>query len=212
MSTTTILAVGAAATLGTALIPAAVAVVASPINRARDARHHAAETAHDNARTADLAAQIRAGVEYAALVDPDPGKLSAAAYAAAAGLAVWFDREGHPEGAPLIRRVLDELNPMLTAAQVPVPAVYAAPPITGAAALQLLLHHLYEASGGPARARVSIAAGAAVEAIRAIPDGCVVDFNPLTEHDPEPLRRAQAEWVAAAQSAGLPGWTRAIRV
>jgi hypothetical protein len=34
----------------------------------------------------------------------------------------------------------------------------------------------------------------------------------MTEHDPAPLRRAQAVWLDVARAAGLPGWTRALAV
>lgn len=211
MSTTTILAGGAGTMLGLGAIPFVVAGVAFPINRARDARRHAAETTHADSRTANLIAQIRTGAEYAALAGPDPDKLVATAYTAAAGLNIWFDREGRYEAAPLMSRVLDELRPLLASARVSVSAVYTAPPLTAAAALQLLLHQIYETCDGPMRARVSVAAGAAAEAVRAIPDGAAVDFNPLGEFDPEPLRRAQAEWLAVARQTGMGGWVRAVR-
>lgn len=207
MSTTTILVAGATATFGIPLASvAAVAFVASPINRARDARRISAETQQADLRTTELVVQIRRGADYAALVDPEPGKLAAAAYAVAAGLA----RVGHPEDLPFMLRVFDELRPILAAEQVAIPHAVAMPPIQAAAALQLLLHRLREACDSPQRVRVSIAAGALAEAIRALPDGCVVDFNPLTEHDPVWFRRAQAEWVAVAERAGMGGWERAL--
>lgn len=212
MSTTAILAIGTTGTFGTVLIPVAVAAVASPINRARDARRYACETTHDDARTAELVSQIRAGAEYADFVGPDPDKLIATAYTAAAGLNIWFDREGRYEAAPLMRRVLDELRPLLVTARVPVSAVYTAPPLAAAVAMQLLLHQLYEACDGSMRVRVSIAAGAVAEAIHAIPDGVAISFDPLGEFDPEPLRRAQAEWVAIARQTSMQGWIRAVGV
>lgn len=206
MSTTTILAGGAATMLGLGAIPFAVAGVASPINRARDARRYTAETAHADARTADLVAQIRAGADDAALVNSDTGKLAAAAYSAASALADGVA----DEDLALVGRILHTLEPILNAENIPQPDPSAAPPIAAAAALQLLLHRLATVCDGPRLAQVRIAGGYAAEAIRAIPDGAAVDFNPLGEFDPEPLRRAQAEWIATAKQAGMDGWIRAV--
>lgn len=206
MSAAAILAAGTGATTALVSIPLAVAAIASPINRARDARRQAGTEARADRETAELAAQIRDGGDIAALVDPDPGKLAAAAYSTAAGLAAWLAIED----VPFMRRVLDELAPILAAEQVPAPPASTAPPLTAAAALQLLLHRLREAYDGPRQFRVSIAAGAAVEVLPVVPGGRAVDFNPLTEHDPAPLRRAQVVWLDTARAAGLPGWTRAL--
>lgn len=211
MGTTSILAGAAATMLGLGAIPFIIAAAVSPINRARDARRHAAETTHADSRIAELVAQIRTGAEYAALAGPDQDKLIATAYTAAAGLNIWLDREGRYEAAPLMSRVLDELRPMLVSARVSVSAVYTAPPLAAAVALQLLLHQLYQACDGPMRARVSIAAGAVAEAIRAIPDGAAIGFDPLGEFNPEPQRRAQAEWLSLARQTGMQGWVRAVR-
>lgn len=207
MSTTTILAGGAGTMLGLGAIPFVVAVVASPINRARDARRHAAETAHDDGRAAELVAQIRAGAYDAALINSDPGKLAAAAYSAASALADGVA----DEDLALVGRILLALEPILNAEGIPQPDPSTASPIAAAAELQILLHRLAAICDGPRLARVRIAGGYAAEAIRAIPDGAAIDFNPLGEFDPEPLRRAQAEWVATAQRAGMDGWIRAVR-
>ena len=206
MSAAAILAAGTATTAALGSVTLAVAAIASPINRARDARRQAGTEARVDRETAGLAAQIRDGADTAALVDPDPGKLAAAAYSAAAGLAAWLATED----VPFMQRVLDELAPILAAEQVPVPVASTAPLLTAAAALQLLLHRLREAYDGPRQVRVSIAAGAAAEVLRVLPGGRAVDFNPLTEHDPAPLRCAQAVWIDAAREAGLSGWTRAL--
>lgn len=206
MSAAAILAAGTATTTALVSIPLAVAAIASPINRARDARRQAGTEARVDRETAELVAQIRDGADTAALVDPDPGKLAAAAYSAAAGLSAWLATED----VPFMQRVLDELAPILAAEQVAAPSASTAPPLSDAAALQLLLHRLREACDGPRQVRLSIAAGAAVEVLPVVPGGRAVDFNPMTEHDPAPLRRAQAVWIDAARAAGLPGWTRVL--
>ncbi|MEY9909754.1 hypothetical protein ABIA35_005997 [Catenulispora sp. MAP12-49] len=210
MSTAAILAAGAAATLGLAALPLAVAAVASPVNRARDARRQVADDTEAGRETSVLVAQIRDGVGTAALVDDDPGKLASAAHAAAAGLAAWLAAEGHPEDVPFMRRVLDELGPILAAEHAEVPAPSTAPPLSAAVALQVLLHRLHGAYDGPQRVRVAIAAGSTAEAVRALPGGAAVDFNPLGEHNPVPIRRAQAVWISAAREVGMGGWERAV--
>lgn len=207
MSSTTILAGAAATMLTLGALPFIVAGVVSPINRARDARRHAAQTAHDGARTAGLVAQIRAAADDAALVDPDPGKLAAAAYSAAAALADGVA----DEDLALVGRILHALEPILNAEGIRQPELSTASPIAAAAALQILLHRVAAICEGPRLAQVRIAGGYATEAIRAIPDGAAVDFNPLGEFDPEPLRRAQAEWLAVARQTGMGGWVRAVR-
>jgi hypothetical protein len=211
MSAAVILAAGTAATLGLAALPLAVAGVAVPVNRRRDARRQADDNAQTERETAELVAHIRVGIDTASLVSDDPGKLAAAAHAAAAGLDAWFATEGHPGDAPFMLRVLDQLGPILTAQHVAVPAPSTAAPLSAAVALQVLLYRLAEACDGPTRVRVAIAAGSAAEAIRALPGGGAVDFNPLGEHDPVPLRRAQAAWIEAAREVGMGGWERAIR-
>lgn len=206
MSTTTILAVGAATTAALLSVPFVVALAASPINLRRDARRHAADTAHADARTADLVGQIRAGAHDAALTNPDPGKLAAAAYSAASALVDGVA----DEDLALVGRILHTLEPILNAEGIRQPDPSTATPLAAAVELQILLHRLAAVCDGPRLAQVRIAGGYAAEAIRAIPDGAAVDFNPLTEHDPEPLRRAQAEWVATAQANNLPGWIRTV--
>jgi hypothetical protein len=212
MSATMILAVGAAATFGSALIPAATALIASPINWARDARRNNIGAAYTDRRTVELVTQIHAGADYATQIDPDPGKLASAAYTAAAGIAYWAITTGRSSDMPLVNRLLAELRTILNREDMPVPPAATASLIVCATALQLLLHRLVEAYDGSLRVRASAAAGAAAEVVSVLPDGAVIDFNPLTEHDPEWLRRAQAEWVKVAQQAGVDGWIRAVRL
>lgn len=206
MSTTAILIASIGGTAGLAGIVAGVALVASPINNARDARRHAIQTADTDAHAATLLSQIRAGAETAAHVDPDVGKLAYAAHAAAAGLANHLaacDR-------PFVERILSKLQPILDVEYAPTPPPLRIPPIAGAVVLQVLLHRLTEVCDGPRYAQVAAAGGYVTEAIRTLPDGRAIDFNPLTEHDPLWLRQAQAEWVAVAQWSGMGGWIRAL--
>lgn len=207
MSAAAILTAGTVATLGAASIPLAVAAVASPINRHRDARRQAEAEARTDRETAALVDELRHGADRAAAVDNTPGKLAAAAYVAASELRPWLA----PEDLPFVARVHLSLLDLLDVDEAP-DAPTATPPLTAAAALLLILNRLYVAYGEqhPHHCRVSSTMGAVADLVSALPAARAVDFNPLTEHDPVPLRRAQTAWLEIARAAGLDGWTRAL--
>lgn len=206
MNTLTILVAGVAGTGALAAIPLLVWPIAGRINTARDVRNHAAATEQTSRTTDELVAQIHAGVHAAATAGDDPGKLAAAAYSAASALAY----EVAAEDFETVKRILRALKPILNAEGVPTPELSNAHPLAAAAALQLLLHRLAAASYGPMEVRARVAGGYTAEALRAIPDGRVLDFNPLTEHDPARLHLAQAAWIQAAKDAGMGRWERAL--
>jgi hypothetical protein len=186
-------------------IPTAVAVVASPINRARDARRDHDQAVNDERLTAELIAQIRHGERAARTIPNDTADLAYAAYRHVAAIQYHLRQtstDGAIHTAAAIRALTGILN-TFDVAVLPVPATVT--PLADAVAAQLLLHRLSHSFGGPHphRSTARVASGCLDAALPWFDHGRAIGFNPLTEFDPARLHDARAEWMRIAQAHGL---------
>lgn len=204
MSTLATLGGCTAVLAGLCAVPLAVAAVASPINRSRDGRRNAAETARIEQETGSLVGQIRAGANYVAAVEQEPVALAEAAHRVATALA---DHLGQAAELFMSRAVL-KIGDILADHNTEPPArrLVALAPLGMATALQLLLRRLEQVHPRPDHNlyRASAAAGCVAQAMRVIPGWeAIDDGRPLTEFDPAPLHHARAAWLEAIAAAQI---------
>lgn len=213
MSTATILAGGAGATCGAALIPLGVWPVAAVVNRRRDNRDNAAVQAFTQKVTAGLCAQIADGnaAELAVTIDsvnPEPVKLALAAHCHITAIDVRLlaannlDAAAHTAAA--LHR-LDALTGTRRLAEFFDRYTACATPLANAVAARLLLARLaeYYPHGTDERGLVDVAIARLAAATDDLPNGRVLNLTPLSEHHPTPWHRAQAAWRILACRAGI---------
>lgn len=213
MSTATILASGAGATCGAALIPLGVWPVAAVINRRRDARDSAAVQAFTQKVTAGLCAQIADGnaAELAVTIDsvnPEPVKLALAAHCHITAIDVRLlaannlDAAAHTAAA--LHR-LDALTGTRRLAEFFDRYTACATPLANAVAARLLLARLaeYYPHGTDERGLVDVAIARLAAATDDLPNGRVLNLTRLGEFDPAPMHAAHAAWRKAAHDAGI---------
>ena len=213
MSTAAILAGGAGATAGAALIPLGVWPVAAVINRYRDNRDNANVQAFTQKVTAGLLAQIADGNTACCAVttgtrSDDPIKLALAAHHHITAIDVRLlaanNLNAAAHTAAALHR-LDALTGTRRLAEFFDRHTACVTPLANAVAARLLLARLaeYYPHGNDERGLVDVAIARLAAATDDLPNGRILNLTPLSEHHPTPFHRAHAAWRILAYRAGI---------